>query len=110
MALAVFSIAVLALLNAQGEHVRAASAVQAKAIAQIVAENRLIETMATRQAPQTGVIDGEVEMAGRLWRWQQRTRLTDNDGLLRIEVDVRRAADSNIVTSLTGFRRLEGSQ
>lgn len=104
VALAVFSIAILALLNAQGESVRTGAGIEDRAFAQIVAENRMVETMAASGSPAIGVESGEERSAGRLWRWSERISRTPRGDIRRIEVAVRRDGSQQVLASVVAFR------
>lgn len=87
VALAVFSLAALALLNLSGENTRSAARVETRTLGGIVAENLAVEA-ATLPTIGEGTSTGEVELAGRRWRWSREVSATDVPGLLRIEVRV----------------------
>ncbi len=101
VALAVFSLAALALLNLSGENTRSAARVETRTLAGVVAENVGIEAVI---AP--GLADGETAgetgMAGRTWRWTRVVTGTDDPGLQRIEVRV--STDEGQVSDRTLFR------
>jgi len=92
VALAVFSLAALALIDLQSEELRTAHGLTERTIAQIIAENRLVMRMAAVDAPEPGLRRGETGMAER------------SSDLLRIDVDVRREAEGEILARMTGFR------
>jgi general secretion pathway protein I len=87
VALAVFSLAALALLNLSGENTRSAARVETRTLGGIVAENLAVEA-ATLPTIGEGTTAGEVELAGRRWRWSREVSATEVAGLLRIEVRV----------------------
>ncbi len=90
VALAVFSLAALALLNLSGENTRSAARVETRTLGGVVAENLAVEA-ATLPVIGEGTTDGLVELAGRRWRWTRIVSPTGVAGLLRIEVRVRDA-------------------
>lgn len=103
VALAIFSLAALALLRLEGATLANAEALRGHAIAQIVARNKLVETLTDPVAPSIGLSGGMEPNAGRLWRWTRRTSLVGQAGLQRIDIAV--IDDSGQVTaSLMGFR------
>lgn len=101
VALAVLSIAVLALLNLAGENTRTLAAVERRVLANVVAENRVIEAVV---APDAAVGEsGAVDVAGdRDWRWTR--RITPSGGLMRIEVQVSEAEGGRAAADVTAFR------
>jgi len=104
VALSIFSIAVLAVLKAQGESVIASAAVEERAMAEIVAENRLIETVLSVELPQPGEQAGTAELAGREWIWTQVVSATADADLSRIDVSVKAVETGSVLASLSGFR------
>jgi general secretion pathway protein I len=87
VALSVFSLAAMALLNLSGENTRSAARVETRTLGGVVAENLAVEA-ATAPAIGEGTSSGEVELAGRQWRWTRAVSATDVAGMLRIEVRV----------------------
>lgn len=106
VALGVFSIAAMALLNLKGESAETVGRLEARALAGVVAENRMIEVMSARQAPGLGVRRGEVRMAGRAWAWSESVFATDDADLRRVEIAVA-LEDEGEVALLTAFRSLQ---
>jgi general secretion pathway protein I len=60
-----------------------------KTFAQWIADNRIAETRLATSPPQNGKTEGEVDYAGRRWKWRQ--QITDGEfpGLRRVDVSVR---------------------
>ncbi len=88
VALAIMSLAVLALLNLAGENTRAASATEARAMGAVVAENRAVEDMAAPAPPVLGESVGVEVAGGRAWRWTRTVVATADPSVLRIDVRV----------------------
>lgn len=87
VALAVFGLAAMALLNLSGENTRSAARVETRTLGGVVAENLAVEA-ATLSSIGEGTAAGQVELAGRRWRWTRAVSATDVGGMLRIEVRV----------------------
>jgi len=87
VALAVFSLAAVALLNLAGENTRSAARVETRTLGGVVAENLAVEAMITPQLPQ-GQTSGAAPLAGRSWRWTRTVVPTDDPDLLRIDIRV----------------------
>lgn len=87
VALAVFSLAAMALLNLSGESARSAARVEMRTLGGVVAENVAAEAMIAASLP-VGETSGEVEMAGRVWRWRRTVSGTEVPGMGRIDVRV----------------------
>jgi len=104
VALAVFAVAAIALIELQTESLRTGSGVAARAFAQIVAENQLAELLLEADTPEPGTRTGESEMAGRTWHWRARIAATQTPELHRLEVAVRRQPDGQILAHLTALK------
>ena len=104
VALAVLSIAAVALIKVQGESASAASAARERLLAQIVAENQLVETVASPDPATPGVTTGEVAMGGGRWTWTQDVAETGDRAVSRIDVVVRAVGDDAILAALAGFK------
>lgn len=63
-----------------------------KAFAEWIALNRISELRLAAKAPATGKSTGELDFAGRHWRYEQEVIETDIPGVLRIDVSVADAA------------------
>lgn len=87
VALAVFSLAALALLNLSGESTRSAARVETRTLGGIVAENIAVETMLAPQLAE-GESSGREVLAGRNWSWARRVSATDDPDLLRVDIRV----------------------
>lgn len=103
-ALAVFSIAALALLHLAAENTRAAGAAREHAFASLVAENLMVEAVAMPQSVAPGVSHGAEQMDGREWDWTRTVLDAGEPGLWRIDVEVRAAGQERAAAVLTGFR------
>ncbi|GEM_PF-579542 len=88
VALAVFSLAALALLNLGGENTRSAARAETRTLGGIVAENLAVEAMTAQPAPAPGDSDGVQPFAGRDWRWTRAVTATDDPDILRIDIRV----------------------
>lgn len=104
VALSVFSIAALALLNIQGESAITSDALRERLFAGIVAENRLIETLVTPQAPIIGTRTGEIELASQSWMWSETISATSDSGITQINITVRRIDEETVLSDITAFR------
>ena len=88
VALAVFSLAAMALVRLQGVTLRTAADLDAKALGQIVARNLMVEWQTDRIPPAQGEEQGEVSNGGRRWHWTRTVKETGEPRLLQIDVTV----------------------
>lgn len=104
VALAVFSLAVLALLNVSGENVRTAGALESRVLAGVVADNRAVEVLTAPEPPPPGVAAGQETAGGRLWRWSRVVTPTPDPDLFRIDIAVGEVESRGPLATLTVFR------
>ncbi len=88
VALAVFSLAALALVRLQGVTLRTAADLDSKALGQIVARNLMVETQTDPVPPSMGEAEGEVENGGRRWHWRRTVKPTDDRRLVQVDLVV----------------------
>ena len=88
VALFVFALAGVALITMQSQSANSLSRVEAHALANLTAENNLIDTLAKRSTLELGTRSGEVELAGRAWAWTLDIERTDDLSTLRLKSDV----------------------
>jgi general secretion pathway protein I len=97
VALAVFSLAALALVRLQGVTLRTAADLDSKALGQIVARNLMVEVQTDPAPPASGSQQGEVDNGGRRWRWKREVRAMEDKRLLQVNLTVDGAAGSSPV-------------
>jgi general secretion pathway protein I len=102
VALAVFGLAALALLNLAGENTRSAARVETRTVAGIVAENLAVQTLVDVDPPAMGETRGETAMAGRTWTWTRVVNGTDDPDILSIRITVAEGGEQ--VSDVTLFR------
>lgn len=101
VAMAVFSLSALALLNLAGENTRSAARVETRTLGGIVADNVAVESV-TAPALSDGVSSGRVILAGRDWRWTRIVSPTDAGDIQRVEVRV--VTEEGQAADRTAFR------
>lgn len=103
VALAVFGLAVLALVRLEGAGVRGAGLVDEALVAQLVARNVALDAYTAPQRPAPGRTAG-AERNGRAdWRWTRQVSPLGDAGVLRIDVAVQNRA-GQVVGRLTMVR------
>lgn len=91
VALAVFSLAAMALIRLQSVTIRTAADLDSKVSSQIVAHNLMVQLRTDPQAPGLGEADGDVENDGRTWHWTRLAKKTDDARVLQIDLLVQGA-------------------
>ena len=88
VALAVFSLAALALIRLEGATIRGAAILDSTLTAQIVARNVAIEAVTDAKPPVIGDTTGVETNGGRVWSWTRHVEATGDSRILRIDVTV----------------------
>ncbi|QPQ56270.1 type II secretion system minor pseudopilin GspI [Allosphingosinicella flava] len=106
VALAIFSLAALALLRLNGATVTSTTRLQDQAMAQIVARNIAVETLTDPIPPAFGTASGEVTNGNRRWLWTRVTNRSPEARIQQIEIEVRSVSGPE-AARLTVFRSAE---
>jgi general secretion pathway protein I len=88
VALAVFSLAVLALVRLEGATVRGAGLIDETTAAQMVARNVALDALTEAQPPAPGRSNGTEVNGGRTWQWTRQVSSTGEATVVRIDVAV----------------------
>lgn len=88
VALAIFSLAALAMVRLQGYSVRSTANLGDSSIAWQVARNVAVEILSSPAPPTLGETGGEEINGGQNWRWTANTSKTDDARLVRVEISV----------------------
>jgi general secretion pathway protein I len=104
VALAIFSLAALALLRLEGATMSTTARLQEQALAQIVARNIAVETLTDPVPPAFGNAGGETVNAGRTWLWTRATARSPESRIQQILIHVTSTRGPEAAT-LTIFRR-----
>jgi general secretion pathway protein I len=88
VALAIFSLAALAMLRLQGAALGTTARLDEKSVAAIVARNQAIAVLLQPQPPSIGTSSGEEDNGGRRWRWTQTVARSPDPRLQQIEIRV----------------------
>jgi general secretion pathway protein I len=89
VALFIVALGMAALMSTMSSAADTSIYLRDKMFAEWIALNRVVETRLAFRRPSKGKSDGEVEYAGRRWRWEQEVFETEVPGILRIDVKVR---------------------
>jgi general secretion pathway protein I len=88
VALAIFSLAALALIRLEGATLSSTGTLADRAIGQIVVRNLAVEILTDPLPPAFGIADGTVVNAGRTWRWSREVKRTADVRIVRIDLAV----------------------
>lgn len=101
VALAVFSLAALALVRLNGATLRSSASLGERQIARIVASNLAVETLTDPGPPALGRSSGTQTNAGRTWRWSRNAERVEE--LTRVDIVVA-GSDGQIMARQTLLR------
>ena len=104
VALAIFSLAALALLRLEGATVATTARLQDQALAQTVARNLAVEVLTDPVAPAFGSDAGREVNGGRSWNWTRTVGRSPEPRIQQIRIEVRSEAGPE-QAALTVFRR-----
>lgn len=104
VALAIFSLAALALLRLGGATATNSALIREQAMAQIVARNLAVEVLTDPAPPAFGGTAGAIDNGGRSWRWSRAVQRSPEPRLQQIEIEVT-SAEGPARARLTVFRR-----
>jgi general secretion pathway protein I len=105
VALAIFSLAALALLRLGGATAGNSARLHDQALAQTVARNLAVEALSDPEPPPFGTLAGEAVNAGRRWMWTRSTARSPEARIQQIEIRVSDAGGGPGRATLIVFRR-----
>jgi general secretion pathway protein I len=88
VALAVFSLAALALIRLEGQTIRSTGVVRSTLLAQMVARNVAIDAVTAAQPPVRGTTSGVEQNGGLAWRWTRTVAPIGDGDVQRVDVQV----------------------
>jgi general secretion pathway protein I len=88
VALAVFSLAAMALVRLESATIRGASILDETLVAQMVARNVAIDAVTAAQPPTAGRVTGVETNGGQAWTWTRQVSALGGSSVLRIDVSV----------------------
>ncbi|MGN6375201.1 MAG: type II secretion system minor pseudopilin GspI [Sphingomonas sp.] len=88
VALAVFSLAAMALIRLEGATIRSTGILDETLVANMVARNVAVESLTDAQPPTMGTTTGTEANGGRDWSWMRTTTALGDAGAMRIDIAV----------------------
>jgi general secretion pathway protein I len=106
VALAVLAIALTAVMRTMAQAIDATATLRERNVALWVAQNRLAEHQMRRDWPAPDTKTGDTEFGGEKWFWREQVSTTPEATIRRIEITIRRQADSEDTQArLVGYLR-----
>lgn len=103
VALAVFALAITALVQAGARRADNIGYLRDRTLAAWIAADRITALQLASDWPDTGTREGKTDMAGRTWHWTAEIQATPEEAVRRVDVAVARTEDGSPVSSVTGF-------
>ncbi len=100
VALAVFSIAALALIKLQGASLMQTAELDSRLYSEIMVRNLAVEALTDPNPPSLGDAEGSATNAGRNFTWRRTTTAMEGGELLRVEVAVKQAAGPEVTLTV----------
>ena len=104
VALAVFALAVLGLLNLAGESTRTAVAIEERVLAAVVADAVAVEAAVVDARALVEDAQGDEDAGGRAWQWSRTSAPTADPSLLRVDIRVSPPGEARIAAEVSLFR------
>ncbi|WP_298574887.1 type II secretion system minor pseudopilin GspI [uncultured Luteimonas sp.] len=104
VALAVFALAVLGLLNLAGESTRTAMAIEERMLAAVVADNIAVEAAVLDVHALGDATGGSEQAGGREWHWTRAVVPTADPSLLRVDIRVSPPGETRVAAEVALFR------
>lgn len=100
VALAVFSIAALALIKLQGASLMQTAELDSRLYSEIVVRNLAVEVLTDPNPPSLGDAQGVTTNAGRSFTWRRTTQALDGGEVLKVELAVKQAAGPDVTLTV----------
>jgi len=88
VALAIFAVAALSIVNMTGEHIRSLTYLEQKNVGLWIANNHLTQINLDDKFPALGTKNGKLEYAGITWFWQQKVIKTADPKFRSINIRI----------------------
>jgi general secretion pathway protein I len=106
VSLAVLAIALTAVMRTMAQAIDATATLRERHVALWVAQNQLVQHQIERDWPAADTKDGDTEIGGEKWFWREQVSTTPEPGIRRIEITIRRQANSQDTQArLVGYLR-----
>ncbi|AOG00236.1 MAG: type II secretion system minor pseudopilin GspI [Blastomonas fulva] len=100
VALAVFSIAALALIKLQGASLMQTAELDSRLYSEVVVRNLAVEALTDPNPPSLGDSQGATTNAGRSFTWRRTTSALDGGEMLKVDLAVKQAAGPEVTLTV----------
>lgn len=100
VALAVFSIAALALIKLQGASLMQTAELDSRLYSEIMVRNLAVEALTDPNPPSLGDTEGSASNAGRSFSWRRTTTALEGGEILKVEVAVKQATGPEVTLTV----------
>ena len=100
VALAVFSIAALALIKLQGASLMQTAELDSRLYSEVTVRNLAVEALTDPNPPALGDAEGSLTNAGRVFRWRRTTTALEGGELLKVDLAVRQGAGAEVTLTV----------
>lgn len=100
VALAVFSIAALALIKLQGASLMQTAELDSRLYSEVVVRNLAVEALTDPNPPSLGDSQGAATNAGRAFTWRRTTTALEGGEMLKVDLAVKQAAGPEVTLTV----------
>lgn len=100
VALAVFSIAALALIKLQGASLMQTAELDSRLYSEVVVRNLAVEALTDPNPPSLGEAQGTASNAGRSFTWRRTTEALDGGEILKVDLAVKQATGPEVTLTV----------
>lgn len=107
-ALFLFAVAGVGLMQLQTQSLATFASAEQRALAELVANNRLVAVLSERDAFAPGQEQGEERLAGRVWAWRMVVEPTQDPRAVQVLIEVREGAEAAPSAKMAAFAPAAG--
>lgn len=103
VALAVIALSLTAVAAKMGRMIDTSNSMQERTFSSWIAQNKITEMRLANVLPEVTTTSGDIEYAGRSWRWRAVVTESGIENLFRVDVEVTSAESNVVIRKVTGF-------
>ncbi len=104
VALAIMGLVTVSILVLVGQNTRFIASAQDRTYASIAADNLMVQALADRRPLETGEELGDIEIAGRGWRYRRVVTETGIDGVYRLDIQILDGNEQQVLANATTLK------